>query len=337
MERQLAALILAAGLGKRMKSDRPKVLHPVCGKPMIDYVLASVQDVGVSRVLAIIGHKGEIVEAHLGNRATCLLQAERLGTGHAVLQAREALRDFDGDVLIVCGDTPLVRAETLRDLVAQRRNLGGAGVVLATRLEDPSGYGRMICDGERRALRIVEQKDASPEEAQVKEVNSGIYCVDAKHLFAALEHVGNDNAQGEYYLTDIVQILHKQDQPIHAVIGGDPTELIGVNSRQDLATADRILRLRWLDEYMGEGVTIVDPATTFIAPNCTFGRDVVIHPFTRIHETCAFGDACEIGPGSEIISSQIGSGAKVRQSWCEETTVEDNAVVGPYARLVPAS
>ncbi len=330
MSRPLIALILAAGLGKRMKSERPKVLHRVCGRPMIDYVIDSVQGIGAQQIYAVIGHKGEQVEAHLDGRAHCVLQSERLGTGHAVLQAREALRDFDGDVLILCGDTPLIRQNTLQDFVRRHQELGGAGVVLATQLANPFGYGRVIRDEQGRALRIVEQKDATPEEALVREVNSGIYCVDCRALFSALDQVGNQNAQGEYYLTDIVGILAREGRPIHAVIGGDPSELVGINSRLDLAAAEKILRLRVVEEYMAAGLTVIDPATTWIEPGSTFGMDVVIHPFTFIRGKCVMDDEAEIGPSSEVVNCTIGRKAIIRQSVCENQIIAYGEVIGPF-------
>ncbi|MCX7012104.1 MAG: NTP transferase domain-containing protein [Candidatus Sumerlaeota bacterium] len=335
MNRDLVAVALAAGLGKRMKSDLPKVLHPVCGRPMIDHVLDALEQAGAKRVYAIVGHRGELVREHVGARAVCIDQPERLGTGHAVSQAREALKDFRGDVLIVCGDTPLIRAETLRELTQHERRGDVSGVVLATRMDDPFGYGRVIRDEAGRVLRIVEQKDTTADEAAVHEINTGVYCVDCRALFDALGEVKNDNAQGEYYLTDIVEILARQGRPIEGVVAGDSTEVVGINSRKQLAEADRLLRLRWLDEAMDAGVSVVDPETTFIDRAARFGRDVIVHPFSAVRGASAIGDGAQIGPGTEIRSSTIGARARIVYSWIEEAEIGAGEQVGPYRKIIP--
>ena len=333
MEREIVAVVLAAGLGKRMKSDLPKVMHPVCGRPMIDHVLDCVGQVGAKAVYVIVGHKGEMTRAHVGSRAVCLTQAQRLGTGHAVLQAKEALDRFEGDVLIVCGDTPLIRPQTLAQLACHGRDARSCGVVLATRLDDPSGYGRVLRDEQGRVLRIVEEKDATAEEASIREINTGAYRIERRALFEALAEVKNDNAQGEYYLTDIVEILGRTGRPIKAVVAGDPTEVIGINSRRELAQADRILRLRILGEFMDQGLTVVDPETTFIDRRARVGRDAVAHPFSAVRGESEIGDGAQIGPGAEIRSSRVGARACVVHSWVEEAEIGEGARIGPYARV----
>jgi len=337
MKNDLVAIVLAAGQGTRMKSELPKVLHPVFGRPMLDFVLDAIEQAGAKRIIAIVGHGGEQVAQHVGARAECLTQSERLGTAHAVLQAKEALAGFKGKALIVCGDTPLLSSETLRAVVEHERVGQCPGVVLATKMSDPHGYGRLLRDTQGRVRRIVEHKDATGVEKQIQEINTGVYCIECPALFEILELVKNDNTQGEYYLTDIVELFADQGTPIDAVIRGDPNESLGINSPKQLAQAGRLLRLRALDEFMAQGAIILDPETTHIDREATLGADVIIHPQTAIRGASHIVDRAEIGPGSEIRDSLIGAGARVVYSWVQSAKVGQNARIGPYSRIHPGA
>lgn len=239
--KKTAAIVLAAGEGKRMKSDRAKVLHEVAGVAMIDRVLESIREAGIDEIVVITGHREEQVREHLGAGVPCVTQPEPKGTGHAVMFAEAALREFDGAVLVACGDVPLLRSETIRAAFDEFESLGAAAVVLTTEVDDPTGYGRVLRDEKGDVIRIVEHKDASEAERQVREINSGTYVFDAKALFAALNRVTNDNAQGEYYLPDVIEILLHDGRRVGAFRMDDAVEAMGVNSKEELAKAEEAL------------------------------------------------------------------------------------------------
>jgi bifunctional UDP-N-acetylglucosamine pyrophosphorylase/glucosamine-1-phosphate N-acetyltransferase len=334
-KRKTAAIVLAAGLGKRMKSRQPKVLHRVCGRPMLLHVLDAIATAGADETVVVVGHGAERVEDAAGHRARFALQAQQLGTGHAVMSAAPKLRGFEGDVLICCGDTPLLRAETLKRLIEIRRGQGdkSAGVVLTADLANPQGYGRVMRNRDGRALRIVEQKDLALHEESVREINAGVYCVDAKLLFGALERVGQANAQGEYYLTDIVEILARDGKPLDAFKTADLDEIQGVNSRKQLADAEGAMRRRILEHLMDEGVTIIDPATTYVDAQVKVGRDTILRPFTMLEGETVVGEESFVGPHVRVYSSDIGAGARVWESVIQNSSVGDGASIGPYVYL----
>lgn len=329
--RPTAAVILAAGLGKRMRSNYPKVLHPVLGEPMIDHVLRAVEAAGLSPLYMITGHMGAIVQSYVGARALCIDQPERLGTGHAVMQAEPQLANFEGDVVVTCGDTPLILADTFQRLVAHRAEHPGAGIVLTAELDTPKGYGRIVRGNDGSVERIVEEKDASPAERAITEVNTGTYCFDAKLLFQALKRVTNKNSQGEYYLTDVVAILIGDGHRFDAVKASDPAEMIGVNSREQLAECSEVLRRRVLSTLMDGGVTITDPTTTIVDASVMVGQDTTIDPFTILRGSTVIGEQCVIGPSTQISDAVIGSRAYVRQSVVEGVEIKAGEQVGPFA------
>ena len=330
----VASVILAAGKGTRMKSELPKVLHPVCGRPMLDHVLGEVQGAsGGGKVYVVVGHKGELVAGHVGERAVCVTQAQQLGTGHAVMMAEPHLEGFDGDVLVTCGDTPLIMAETYRRMLERRHEKGYAGIVLTALLDNPTGYGRIVRGTDGTVCKIVEQRDCTPEEAAVREINAGTYCFSGRLLFDALKRVGNKNSQGEYYLTDVIEILIGDGHEIEGVQCHDWTEMLGVNSRKQLAEAGGYMRTRILDGLMVGGVTIVDPGSVWVEAGVSVGRETVLEPGVVLRRGTTIGEGCRIGPNSELIGATVGDGAVIRHSVVEGVTVEAGATVGPFAHV----
>lgn len=329
----VAGVILAAGEGTRMRSSIAKVLHAVGGMTMIDHVLHTLEAAGVTKNIVVTGHAEEQVKAHIHGRAKTVTQAERKGTGHAVMQAENALKDFKGLVLITCGDAPLWRTDTIRSAITRAQDEHISGLVVTTRLDDPTGYGRIIRDDEGKVERIVEQKDATEDEARVAEINSGTYCFRSELLFDALHQVKSDNAQGEYYLTDVIGILIRQGHRIEAFRVPDHGEAMGVNSRFDLAEAEAALQRRLARRLMDRGVTIVDPRSTWVDFRAEVGRDTVIYPNTILRGKTVVGERCRIGPNTELIDANIGEGTTVRHSVVEGASVAAGSNVGPFQKL----
>lgn len=331
----LAAVILAAGKGTRMKSSLPKVLHRVCGRTMLEHVLLAVQKTGAQKTVLVVGHQGELVAESARGKAETVYQAEQLGTAHALLQCRQALKGFDGDILVVCGDTPLLTSQTLLQLQAEHSRCGFAATVLTAVLPDPTGYGRIIRNTTGKIMKIVEQKDATPGELAVSEINTGVYCFKAEGLFEALSEIRPDNAQGEYYLTDIIEYYIARGKPVGAVITGDASEVTGINDRCQLALVENVLRRRILDRLMMSGVTIMDPASTFIDDTVHIGADSIIYPFTFIEGESKIGENCIIGPASRLIDVSLGCRVNVQNSVIIESRVEDGCNIGPFSYIRP--
>ncbi len=330
-----AALILAAGEGTRMKSDLPKVAHLVLGVPMVRLVFDTARSAGCDPVVVVTGHGADIVEALLpGER--CVRQEGQLGTGHAVMSAAGALKGFSGSLLILSGDTPLMRASTLAGLVRAREEAGAAVSVLTARIADPT-LGRIVRDGAGSVIGIVEHKDAEPEQLAIDEVNTGTYCFDAGLLFAHLDRLGAANAQGEYYLTDMVAILRSAGLGVVAVETDDPAEGMGVNTRVQLAAATRALQTRVNTAHMLAGVTMTDPSLVWVSPGVRLGRDVVIQPMTTLSGDTSVGDGALIGPSTRIEDSLIGEGAIVDSSVVRGARVGACATVGPMGFLRPGT
>lgn len=331
------AIVLAAGQGKRMKSKLYKVLHPVCGKPMVSHVLAAVKEASCERTVIIVGHGAEAVRTTLGDSVEYAFQAEQLGTGHAVKQAKPLLGDEEGITVVICGDTPLVRAETVEAMISQHLAQGGAATILTAIFDDPSGYGRIVRGTDGDVLRIVEHKDCNAEEAAVREINTGTYCFDNRKLFAALEQVTSDNAQGEYYLTDVIGILQKQGERIGASIVSDVAEAIGINDRVALGEAERLMRLRINRQHQLNGVSLIDPANTYIDSDVTIGSDTVVYPGTALRGSTSIGSDCVIGPNAELTDTIVGSGSTIRYSVAEKAELATDCNVGPFAYLRPGT
>lgn len=331
------AIVLAAGQGKRMKSKLYKVLHPVCGKPMVGHVLQTVQQVNCERSVVVVGHGAEAVRTYLQDAAEYVLQEQQLGTGHAVKQAKDLLGEEDGSAIVICGDTPLVTSSTLENLLKLHESNNAAATVLTAHMDNPKGYGRVIRGGDDSVQRIVEQKDCSPAEDAVTEINTGTYCFDNKKLFAALEKVTNQNAQQEYYLTDCIGILKEAGETVLAYQTDDYAESIGVNDRLALSEAEGFMRERINRMHMLNGVTIIDPASTYIGADVTIGADTVLYPGTVLKGNTVIGENCVIGPNSDIEDSAIADGASVKHSVLSKAEVGARTSVGPFAYLRPGA
>ena len=331
------AIVLAAGQGTRMKSKLYKVLHPVCGKPMVEHVVDHIETLNVERIVTVVGHGAEKVKEQLGEKSEYVLQAEQLGTAHAVQQAEEILGDLEGTTLVVCGDTPLIRPETMKALLDFHTEQKAKATILTAVAENPTGYGRILRNERGQVEQIVEQKDATADQQLVKEINTGTYCFDNKALFDALKQVGNDNAQGEYYLPDVIEILQTQGDTVAAYVSTDFDETLGVNDRFALSQAEEIMRARINERHMRNGVTIMNPATTHISADAIIGSDTVLLPGVMIEGKTIIGEDCTIGPNSHILNSRIGNGATVHSSVVNNSTVGNETAVGPFAHLRPES
>ena len=331
----LAVAVLAAGKGTRMKSALPKVLQPLAGATLVERVLASARNLSPDRKLLIVGHQAERVEEQLSqlDGLEFVLQQPQNGTGHAVQQLLPALKDFNGELLVLNGDVPLLRAETIDQLVNTHRTSGADVTLLTARLDDPTGYGRVFADASGRVSGIIEHRDCSEEQQANNLTNAGIYCFNWKTLAAMLPKLSTDNDQGELYLTDTVAML---DTAMHVEVA-DPDEVNGINNRKQLAQCEAVLQERLREYWMSEGVTFTDPSSCTLSEHCSFGTDVVIEPQTHLRGRCTIGAGCRIGPGSLLENTTLGNQVSVLMSVVRDTQVGDDVAVGPYAHLRPGS
>jgi bifunctional UDP-N-acetylglucosamine pyrophosphorylase/glucosamine-1-phosphate N-acetyltransferase len=334
---EIHVVILAAGQGSRMKSRLPKVLHPIAGRPMIEHVLRTAESVSPATVTLIVGHRADIVRERLKGRGNLqfALQDPQLGTAHALQQAEPVLAGRTGTVVLLSGDVPLLRPEALRRLVETHQAAGAAATVMTANVERPYGYGRIVRT-DRRIARIVEERDASPAERQIREINSGIYAFDLAPLFDALRGIASQNAQGEFYLTDLIAIYRRRKLPVETLLNEHPHEIRGINSRTELAEVSRIVRQTKNEELMAAGVTIIDPATTYIDPDVQVGSDTVIHPGVLLEGQTRIGAACELHANVRIVDSEIGDQVTVN-NFCliVGAQVANGVQVGPFAHLRP--
>ncbi|SOB43579.1 bifunctional glucosamine-1-phosphate N-acetyltransferase/UDP-N-acetylglucosamine pyrophosphorylase [Weissella viridescens] len=328
-------VILAAGKGTRMKSDMPKVLHQVGGKAMVEMVLDASEALNPKKIVTIVGHGGDQVRQTIGDRSAVVEQKEQLGTGHAILMAEPELDDLSGMTLIASGDAPLFTVDTLNRLFDFHAQSGNAVTVLTAQAPDPTGYGRIVRDEQGNVVRIVEQKDATPEEAAIHEINTGVYVFDNKLLFKSLHEVTNDNAQGEYYLPDTLEILRNEGYTVGAYIMDDFDESMGVNDRVALAKANKVLRDRTNEAHMRAGVTLIDPATTYIDVDVKIGPDTVIEPNVVLKGKTTIGSRVYLTSGTQIRDSDVEDDAQIDASHLEEAHVGKAATIGPFAHLRP--
>ena len=327
------AVILAAGKGTRMQSKLYKVLHKVCDRTMVELVLDSLNDLEMQEVITVVGHGAERVKEVLGNRTKFVLQAEQLGTAHAVKVAKDELKDKEGTTIVMYGDTPLIRPETINSMLDHHENTNAKATVLTAIADNPFAYGRIIRDVNGKLVKIVEEKDATEQEKKIKEINSGIYCFDNKLLFEMLEKVKNDNNQGEYYLPDVLSLIREQKEIIETYLCDDFDETFGVNDRVALAYAENVMRNRINTKHMLAGVTLVDSTNTYIAPNAVIGRDTTIYPNVTIKSNTVIGEDCQIKPNSYLENVQIGNGVKVLSSTISDSKIGDYTSVGPYSHI----
>lgn len=338
MGADLTVVILAAGEGTRMRSRRPKALHLIGGRPLIAYPVSLAERLG-GRLVVVVGRGSEDVRRALGDPTDVhfVEQKVRLGTGHALKETRSACGNGRGTVLVLPADTPLLSEETLKRLVDRHRGSGAAATLLTAVVEDPTGYGRIVREA-GQVTAIVEDRDASPQQKQIREINSSIYAFDARHLWPALEQIGAENAKGEYYLTDVIAVLRREGRRIDALLSDDPAECLGINDRKQLAHVAALLRTRTLERLMAEGVTILDPATTYVDDTVSVGPDSVLAPGIVLEGATMVGAECSIGLGCHVSDSRLGDRVTLKP-YCvlTQAIVEDEATLGPFAHLRPLS
>ena len=325
-------IILAAGKGTRMVSSLPKPLHPLLGKPLIEYVLAVVQPLSDNPPVMVIGHGGEEIQRTFAEKARFVVQGDLLGTGHAVQQAETILKDSTGLVLVVYGDMPLVLRQTLEKLIETQKGHTGPVTILTMIEEAPRGFGRVVRDGLGQIQAIIEEADATPEQLKITELNAGMYCFQAAWLWENLKKL-ELSPKGEYYLTDLVGVAVEANQVVASVQVEDSQELLGINNRVHLAEASQILREKINQGWMLSGVSIIDPQSTFIDPAVQIGQDTVILPNTFLQGDTSIGKNCLIGPGTRVYNSQIGDRCEIEFSVVEESRIEDNVDIGPFSHL----
>ncbi|WHH57603.1 bifunctional UDP-N-acetylglucosamine diphosphorylase/glucosamine-1-phosphate N-acetyltransferase GlmU [Petroclostridium sp. X23] len=335
--KDLSAIILAAGEGKRMNSKTSKVLHKICGKPLIEWVYDSIQEAGIQDCIMVVGHKADQVKSYMGQKVKFALQEKQLGTGHAVMQAQPMLTGMQGHVIILCGDTPLIKGETIKSALDYHIENDHSATILTTEVDNPTGYGRIIRDVQGNVLKIVEQKDTNQDEQEIKEINSGIYCFKTAHLLNALAKLNNDNSQGEYYLTDTIEIILQNNSKVGAVKIGDPEELQGINNRFQLSEAERVMQQRILHKHMENGVTIISPLNTYIGADVDIGMDTIVYPGCILEGSTKIGENCVVGPNSRIVNSVIENDAEIQNSVVIDSSVGENTHVGPFAYIRPES
>lgn len=332
-----AVILLAAGQGKRMRSSLPKVLHPLCGKPMVYFLNKAVSELKPDRFVIVVSPRSEQgVKEEVSRKAEIIVQDEPLGTGHAVIVARNLLKGFVGPVLVVCGDTPLLSSATMMGLLKTHKDKKAVATVLTAKVENPRGYGRII-RGNGGIKKIVEEPDATPNERHIREINTGTYCFEASVLFDALDYLKPTNVQNEYYLTDVIGMYTDQRMKVVAHQVEDETEILGVNSRIELADAEMIIRERINDEHMSRGVTVIHPALTYIDADVKIGKDTTVYPLTFLSGKTSIGERCTIGPSTRITDSSIDDDCRIEFSVVDDVKIASEVNVGPFARLRPGT
>jgi bifunctional UDP-N-acetylglucosamine pyrophosphorylase/glucosamine-1-phosphate N-acetyltransferase len=329
---KIACVILAAGKGVRMHSNLPKVLQPLLGRPLVSYAIATAQEVARTQPVLVIGHGADEIRQTIGESVQYVFQQPQLGTGHAVLQAENLLRNQADLVLVTYADMPLLTAETLELLVRTQQEQSGAMTLLTAVSEQPRGFGRVLRDENNGVCAVVEEAQATPEQLAIRELNIGVYCFEANWLWNALREI-ELSPKGEYYLTDLVEIATREGRKIHSCTVDDINETIGINTRVHLAEASEVLRARINRHWMREGVTLINPGSTYIEPGVRIGRDTVIWPDTYLQGNTEIGEACEVGPNTMLRNTRVGNACKVQFAVSESAILEDEVEVGPFARL----
>lgn len=319
-----------------MKSSTSKVLHEIFHKPLVYYPIEAARYAGAQEVCLVVGHKSEEVMKTFGDTVKYALQAERLGTGHAVMQAMDFIGD-DGEILVLYGDTPLITAQTIEKMLAFHRKKKNAVTVLSALVDDPTGYGRIVRDESKHFVKIVEQKDATDEEKRITEINGGMYVFEAKHLKSALSKITNNNKQQEYYLTDTIEILLHEGYNVDAIAIMNPDDILGVNSREQLAQATAIMKQRINRKHMDNGVTLIDPHHTYIDPEVEIGQDTVIEPGCIIEGNTSIGENCIIGYNTKIRNCKVGNSVAIESSMIIDSQIDEGCHIGPFAYIRPNS
>ncbi len=332
---QIKAIILAAGFGTRMKSKQPKVIHDLLGLPLVTHVIRAAKEAGVDEICVVVGHGSEMVKEAITDKVTYVVQEEQLGTGHAVMVADDFI-ETSGKTLVLFGDTPLITSETLKDLIDTTTRNDNDVTVLSTLVDNPHGYGRIVRQN-GHFFKSVEHKDASEAERLVKEINSGMYCFDSKALKEALGNLNNDNAQGEYYLPDVLPLIMNDGGSVEALITPNSDEILGINTKVQLAEAVAIMQRYINEKHMLNGVGIINPSQTYISKDTQIGQDTIIYPGVYLEGKCTIGDDCVIGPNVKIVDSEIGQGTKIESSTILESKIGNGTSVGPYAYVRPNS
>jgi len=331
------ALILAAGEGKRMKSRKSKVTHEICGKPMIKWVYDAAAGAGIKDFAAVVGSQSQQIREILGNDIKFVVQEKQLGTAHAVMQARDILNSMKGYVIVLYGDTPLVTSETIKATLDYHIENNFSATIITAEFDEPFGYGRIVRDADGNVCKIVEERDATLQEKAIKEINSGMICFNTDDLLMCLERIDNHNDQGEYYLTDSIEILIREGKSVGALKVKDGSEILGVNDRLQLYQASEAIRKRINENLMKSGVTLIDPASTYINADVEIGIDTLIYPGVILEAGTKIGEDCIIGPNSRIVSSVIGNNVEVNNSIVLESSIGDGTKVGPFAYIRPGS
>jgi UDP-N-acetylglucosamine diphosphorylase/glucosamine-1-phosphate N-acetyltransferase len=334
---KITALILAAGEGKRMKSKKSKLVHKICGKPMIEWVYDSIENAGIIDKVVVTGKNGEQVKECLKDKVSYVTQEQQLGTGHAVMQAEQHFKNYEGIILVLCGDTPLITTETITQAIKEHEQDGRIATVLTAEVDNPTGYGRIKRDTMGRVIGIVEHRDASDSEKEIREINSGMYIFSSRHLFGALKEIRNDNDQGEFYLTDALAILLGKGLKVGVYKMQDQNEVLGVNDRVQLQCTQEIMQRKILKKHMIAGVTIMDPVSTFIDDKVEIGCDTIIYPGTILEGRTVIGEDCLIGPNSRLTNTIVGNNTNINSSVIIDSTLGNEGQIGPFAYIRPES
>ncbi|HHW30912.1 MAG TPA: bifunctional UDP-N-acetylglucosamine diphosphorylase/glucosamine-1-phosphate N-acetyltransferase GlmU [Clostridiaceae bacterium] len=333
--KDVIGVILAAGEGKRMKSKKSKVVHKILGKAIIEWIYDAACGAGINENIVVVGFKADQVKECMGTRVKYAMQEEQLGTGHALMQARNFFEGKEGYLIVLCGDTPLITSKTIADTIDYHKVNSFSATIVTAEMDDPAQYGRIIRDLNGEVVKIVEYKDATEQERSIKEINSGIYCFNINDLIQTLDKITSNNSQGEYYLTDAIEIMLSMGLKVGALKIADSEEILGINDRVQLYEASNVLRKRILQNFMREGVTIIDPDTTYIDQGVKIGIDTVIYPGTIIEGNTVVGEDCIIGPNSRLIDATVGNNVEITASIVAESTIGDDAKIGPFAHLRP--
>jgi len=331
------AIILAAGKGTRMKSELPKVLHKVAGKALVSYVIDACREAGIAKPMLVVGHGSAEVRAAIGDEVSYCEQFRQLGTGHAVMCALPLIEEKKGEVMVMCGDAPLIEGRTLCALRDYFRESGAVCTVLSADMKNPTGYGRIFRDGTGRVLGIIEEKDATASQKKITEINTGTYCFDLAALRSVIDELDTNNAQGEYYLTQVLELLISRGYQVNAYLCKDSNTALGVNDRIQQAAAEKIINKRIITEIMLEGATIINPKTTYIEKGVKIGADTVIRPNTHLRGNTVIGANCVIGPDCDIFNSHIGDNSQVRYAVLDSIKTEAGANIGPYTYIRPGT